>query len=70
MPKRIQTNSFFPSFAINCNVIHVDGGGDDVDDDDDDLDRVAQGKDEAEDVPTQLWLLLPADLMVSILRMA
>ena len=70
MPKRDSNQFFFSIFATNCNAVHVDGGDDDVDDDDDDLDRVAKGKDEAEDVPTQLWLLLPADLMVSILRMA
>ena len=32
------------------------------------LNRVAEGEDEAEDVPAQLWLLLPADLIRPILK--
>ena len=36
-------------------------------DEDDHLYRVAEGQDEAESVPAQLWLLLTADLIYHIL---
>ena len=49
---------------------HVDHDDQDDDHDHDDanLYRVTEGEDEAEDIPAQLWLLLPADLIRPILK--